>query len=253
MLRLTTLGGPDGVTAANRFATLEAGNGRTLLILPGLTCHTRLTGATRARFEPSAWLPLLMSWQGAVLAGRGPLTASGVPLRVAIPAPDAPEAAVLAVLDQFGMPARPVPGEPEASFAAGETDVLVIHGPDPLARARALGMTPWYHLASPGIPEQGDVPPLPAASPAWGGVLAALAAMQMRAALVLPRLTSADRVAAWRWAAPRWQEESRAESIEGQPLIGAEAVSAWAILNPPPDAVLSYRTWLERRLAWRAT
>ncbi|MFC7608702.1 hypothetical protein [Teichococcus aestuarii] len=34
-LRTVTLGGPDGVTAANRFATLEAGDGRTLLVLPG--------------------------------------------------------------------------------------------------------------------------------------------------------------------------------------------------------------------------
>ena len=251
-LRLTFLGGPDGVTAANRFATLDGAEGPRFLVLPGLTCHARLTGATRARFEPATWLPLLVSWQGAVLAGRGPVPSrNAAPLRVAIPAPDAPEAAALAALDLLGLPARAVAGVPEAAFAAGEADALIVTGPDPVARAVALGAVPWNHIALPGEAEGGDIPTLPA-STAARGVVAAAAGMQVRAALVMPPLTPADTVAAWRRAATRWQEEERAQPAEGQALIGAAAAAAFALLAPPPDATLSYRSWLERRLGWRA-
>ena len=251
-LRLTVLGGPDGVTAANRFATLDGAEGPRFLVLPGWTCHARLTGATRARFEPATWLPILVTWQGAVLAGRGPVPPrNAAPLRVAIPAPDAPEAAALAALDLLGLPARPVPGQPEAAVAAGEADALIVTGSDPVARAQALGAVPWNQIALPGETENGEIPPLPA-SAAARGVVAAAAGMQMRAALVMPTLTPADTVAAWRRAATRWQEEERAQSAEGQALIGASAAAAFALLAPPPDATLSYRSWLERRLGWRA-
>jgi hypothetical protein len=251
-LRLSYLGGPDGVTAANRFATLDGAEGPRFLALPGWTCHVRLTGATRARFEPGSWLPLLVTWQGAVLAGRGPLPSrNGAPLRVAIPAPDAPEAAALAALDLLGLPAQPVPGQPETAFASGEADALIVVGADPLARAQALGAVPWYQLN----PVEGDVsetPILPGTSPAARGVLAAAAGLQMRASLVMPTLTPADTVAAWRRAALRWQEEERAQSTEGQALISAAAASAFALLVPPPDVTLAYRSWLDQRLGWRA-
>ncbi|WP_424135235.1 hypothetical protein [Roseomonas chloroacetimidivorans] len=251
-LRVSALGGPDGVTAANRFATLDGGNGRTFLALPGATCHARLTGASRARFQPGTWLPLLMSWHNVVLAGRGPLPARGAePLRVAIPAPDAPEAAALAALDLLGLPARPVPGQPELSFTTGQADVLLVTGPDASARALALGATPWYQQTAPEA-EASEIPSLPAASPAARGVLAAFGALQMRAALVMPLLTSADTIAAWRRAASRWQEEERALPVDGQALVGTAAAAAFALLAPAPDAVLSYRNWLEQRLGWRA-
>lgn len=251
-LRLSFLGGPDGVTAANRFATLDGAEGPRFLVLPGWTCHARLTGATRARFEPATWLPLLVTWHGAVLAGRGPVPqGNAAPLRVAIPAPDAPEAAALAALDLLRLPARAVAGQPEAAFAAGEADALIVTGPDPVARATALGAMPWNQIALPGEAGGGEIPPLPA-SVAARGVVAAAAGMQMRAALVMPPLTPADTVAAWRRAASRWQEEERAQPSEGQALIGTAAATVFALLAPPPDATLAYRSWLERRLGWRA-
>ncbi|HEY8613440.1 MAG TPA: hypothetical protein VIL69_19425, partial [Roseomonas sp.] len=223
-LRLSYLGGPDGVTAANRFATLEGARGARFLVLPGWTCHARLTGSTRARFEPGAWLPLLLTWQGAVLAGRGPLPfRGGAPLRVALPAPDAPEAAALAALDLLGIPARPLAGLSEAAFLAGESDALIVTGADPVGRAQALGAVPWYRLGSPAEGEVSEIPPLPGNSPAARGILAAAAGLQMQAALVMPPLTPADTVAAWRRVAIRWQEEERAQPAEGQALIGAAA------------------------------
>ncbi|WP_338663410.1 hypothetical protein VQH23_25180 [Pararoseomonas sp. SCSIO 73927] len=251
-LRLLFVGGPDGVTAANRFATLDGAEGPRLLALPGLACHARLAGASRARFEPGAWLPLLASWQGAVLAGRGPLSGRGAaPLRVAILSPDAPEAAALAALDMLGIAARPVAGAAEAAFAAGEADALIVTGADPVARAAAIGAVPW-HLLSTGEGEASEVPPLPARGPEARAVLAAAAGLQMRAALVMPPLTPADAVAAWRRSAARWQEEERAQPADGQPLTGTAAAAAFALLTPPADVTLAYRAWLERRLGWRA-
>ncbi|MCR0980882.1 hypothetical protein [Roseomonas populi] len=251
-LRLSFVGGPDGVTAANRFATLDGAEGPRLLVLPGWTCHARLTGTTRARFEPGAWLPLMASWQGAVLAGRGPRPGrGGTPLRVAIPAPEAPEAAALAALDLLGVPAAPVTGAAEAAFAAGDADALIVIGADPVARAASLGAVPWY-LLSTGEGEATEIPPLPGRSPETRAVLAAAAGLQMRAALVMPPLTPADAVAAWRRAAVRWQEEERAQPTEGQPLTGTAAGAAFALLAPAADATLAYRSWLERRLGWRA-
>jgi hypothetical protein len=252
-LQLTHLGGPDGVTAANRFATLEGRLGERFLVLPGLACHVRLTGTGRAQFEPGAWLPLLVGWQSAVLAGRGPLPSHGAtPIRVAISSPEAPEAAALALLDLLRIPARPVPGHPEAAFTAGEADALLVLGPDPAGRARTMGATPWYQLSPPAEAEAADIPLLPIRSPAIRGALAAVAALQMRAALVMPVLTPADTIASWRRAATRWHEEERTQPAEGQALIGVPAATAFALLAPPPDAVLSYRSWLEQRLGWRA-
>ncbi|MFC7554280.1 hypothetical protein ACFQU7_21865 [Pseudoroseomonas wenyumeiae] len=111
-LHSTTIGGPDGVTAANRFATLEGAEGRTLLVLPGSAAHARLIGESRARYPVEGWLPLCASWQGAILAGRGPMPAPNAarPLRLALPGPDAPEAAALLGLDLIGYPATPVFG-----------------------------------------------------------------------------------------------------------------------------------------------
>ena len=45
------LGGPDGVTAANRFAAQVEPDGRTLLVLSGGAALARLVGDPRARFE----------------------------------------------------------------------------------------------------------------------------------------------------------------------------------------------------------
>src|SRR4051794_37228042 len=46
-LHNTILGGPDGVTAANRFATQSAPDGRMLLVFPGLAALARMVGDPR--------------------------------------------------------------------------------------------------------------------------------------------------------------------------------------------------------------
>jgi hypothetical protein len=78
----------------------------------------------------------------------------------------------------------------------------------------------------------------------------------LHAALVLPALTPAGRVASWRAAAGRWlEEEARAAAAAGgmRFLSGAEAAPLLsAALAPPPEAALAYRDWLLRRFNWRA-
>jgi hypothetical protein len=262
-LRLSPIGGPDGVTAANRFATMETGDGRTLLVLPGLAAQARLIGESRAQFQIDGWLPLCVSWQGALLAGRGPRPAPGQPLRLALPGPDAPETAVLLALELQGR--RPVPvfglagPAAEAALARGEADAMVLASPSPLRRADRLGLTAWAELDTPG---RRDLPQLPLLADAPSGarpsqvaaVQAGFAALRLRAALLLPALTSADVVAVWRRAALRWQEEELKDSPETATpaLIGTEARAAVSALCPSADAVLVYREWLLRRLNWQA-
>jgi hypothetical protein len=263
-LHPVALGGPDGVTAANRFATQEAGDGRLLLVLPGLAAHARLIGESRARYAMEGWLPLCVSWQGAILAGRGPMPAPDParPLRLALPGPEAPEAAALLALDLAGHPATPVFGlhaiAAEQALARGEVDAIVISAPSPLRHAARIGATPWRELDTPGRRDTN-------LSPMADGILraepariaatqAGFAGLRLRAALVLPALTSADVVSIWRRAALRWQEDEAKESPDSTApaLVGAEARTAMAALFPPPDGVLAYREWLLRRLSWQA-
>jgi hypothetical protein len=259
------LGGPDGVTAANRFATQEAGDGRMLLVLPGLAAHARLIGESRARYAMEGWLPLCVSWQGAVLAGRGPMPAPdhGRPLRVALPGPEAPETSALLALDLAGHPAVPTFGmhafAAEQALARGEVDAIVISTSAPLRHATRIGVTPWRELDTAG---RRDTPSLPSMSDAMAqagparlaAVQAGFAALRLRAALVLPALTSADLVSVWRRAALRWQEDEAKESPDSTApaLVGAEARTAMSALFPPPEGVLAYREWLLRRLSWQA-
>ncbi|MFC3126550.1 hypothetical protein ACFOD4_15915 [Pseudoroseomonas globiformis] len=259
VMRPQVLGGPDGVTAANRFATLGAGNGRTLLVLPGQAAHLRLVGESRAQFSPEAWLPLCVSWQGAVLGGRGAWPPTS-PLRLALPSPDAPEASALLALDLMGVPATPVftrNQPPEDSLARGQADAMVLSGPAPLRLARQAGLTPWLELETPGRREHPQLPSTAATSgpaAALEAMQAGFAALHLRAALMLPELTAADTVASWRRAALRWQEEeSRQPAEAGVPaLVGAEARAVMASLFPAPPAMLAYREWLLRRLSWQA-
>jgi hypothetical protein len=274
-LHLALLGGPDGVTAANRFATAAAPDGRTLLVLPGAAAQARLIGDPRAKYEPAGWLPVCASAAPAALVSRLPLLArrggaATAPLRVAIPGPEAPESAAVMALDLLGVPVLAVPGVPrgaaaEAALAQGAVDAAVVAGGADLpARTQALGARPLFALDPigggrepllPDTPTAGEIlsATLVAAAPA-AGCRAGLAAARLGAALVLPALTPSDTVASWRHAAQRWQEETVAGAPRGATgsVAGADAAGTLAELAPPPDAVLAYREWLMRRLDWRA-
>jgi hypothetical protein len=263
------LGGPDGVTAANRFATEAAPDGRVLLVLPGAALHARLIGDPRARFDGAGWLPVCGAEGGAVVVGRESMPALGpalgpapgrAPLRLALPAVDHPGAAALLACDLMGVAAVGVPGlagaEAEAALAQGQVDAMLLQGAAVPARLAALGLRPWFSLDAAGGRDTG-LPGLPSAleaatagPPALRAALAAAAVhARLQAAVVLPALTPGNLVALWRAAAQRWLEEGRGGLSAGlRPLSGSDYPS----LVVPPDAVLAYRGWLARRLGWRS-
>ncbi|MFC7472862.1 hypothetical protein ACFQS7_00740 [Dankookia sp. GCM10030260] len=262
-LRNTVLGGPDGVTAANRFATEGAPDGRTLLVLPGLAALARMVGDPRARFDATGWLPVCAAQGSAVVVGREALPAAGAAPRFGLVAPDMPGAAALLGCDLLGLAASPVLGPPRAEAALGQgvVEAVLLTGTDLPARVAALGARPWFTLEPAGmrdplLPEVpsmfdlglGGTPELRAAAAAAAGCV------RLRAALVLPALTPANLVAAWRSAAQRWlEEEAKLGWAPGvRPLPGAGSAPMLAALSPAPAAALAYREWLLRRLNWRA-
>lgn len=263
-VRVSILGGADGITAANRFATLtSAQDGRVMLLLPGAAAQAQLIGDSRARFEPRHWPAVCGSVMAAALIGRA--VPDGASLRVAVSGLGAPEAAALLALELLGRRALPVvlgPGQgAEAAVAQGQADALVLCGPGIAARAAALAAQPLFALDA-GLPRDPLLPDVPALSellpdPGNPTLLeaqrAAAAALRLRGLLVLPVLTPADAVALWRGAARRWIEEERDAAEPGtRRVANGEATALLATLCPAPDVALAYREWLMRRFNWRA-
>ncbi|PWS38249.1 hypothetical protein DFH01_02845 [Falsiroseomonas bella] len=264
-MRVSVLGGADGITAANRFAVTAPADGRMLLALPGQSAQALLIGDPRARFEPRQWPAVTASLVPALLAGRGPLAAAHPP-RLALAGPGAPEVAGLLALEMLGRAATPVflPAAmaPEAAVAVGSADAIVLTGGGAVARAAALGLTPWFafdlaaggrdpHL--PDVPALGELLADPAHPDLLAGCRAAAAAMRARAVVVLPTLTPADSVALWREAARRWGEAEPDAAEAGAHRVHAQAAAdLLATLCPAPGGVLAYREWLHRRLAFQA-
>jgi hypothetical protein len=164
----------------------------------------------------------------------------------------------------MGLDAAAVPGlgplQAEAALLEGSVDAVLLHGPDVPARLAALSARPWFTLdawgardtALPDVPCMSELVLGPTVLRAAAQAVAAAA--RLHAALVLPALTPADRVASWRGAAARWSEqEARPAAASGlRVLTGAEAAPLLsAALAPPPEAALAYRDWLLRRFHWR--
>jgi hypothetical protein len=264
-LRVSVIGGPDGITAANRFAVATSPDGRSLLMLPGAAAQALLVGDSRARFEPRHWPALCASLVPAVLAGRG-TPGEGAPIRLGLPGPGGPEAASLLALELLGRAATPVylPAgvTPEAALAARAVDAAVLTGPALAARAASLGVTPWFVFedGTPGrdpslveVPAFGELMSDPPRPDLLMAVRAAGVALRLRGVLVLPALTSADVVALWRGAARRWMEEETDPAEPGARRVGpGEAAAVFAALCPGPETALAYREWLHRRLGWQA-
>lgn len=259
------LGGPDGVTAANRFATEAGPDGRTLLVLTPGALQAQLVGEQRARFDGAGWLPVCASRGTALVVGRGSLPGAGETLRLGLGPADAAGTAALLALDLMGRRAQPMLGLlPHAAMAAleaGEVDAVVLVGnsAEIAARLEAADARPWFTLtdAREGVDGlcsafeliTGAPPPLLAA------LRVAAANAVLDAALVLPGLTPADVVAQWRSAAVRWADaEARTRQAASGPLLaGHAATPLLAGLAAPPEATLAYREWLLRRLNWRVS
>ncbi len=243
------LGGADGVTAANRFATEAAPDGRSLLVLTGAAAQARLAGDSRAKFDNAGWLPVCASLGCAVVAGRGPRPArGGAPLAVALGGPEGSGPAALLAMDLLGLAAAPLTGNPTQHWRDGTAGALLLSGSAVPARLAALGAEPWFVLdaaAGERDPALPDVPALADLAPAQAPALlaacrAAGAAARLLAGLVLPALTPADQVALWRiavqanswWMLPVCKHHSQAYKAghySGSRYQGGTFVStAWA-------------------------
>jgi hypothetical protein len=253
------LGGADGITAANRFAASAAGDGHVLLMLPGLAAHALLIGDPRARFEPRHWPALMAGVMPAIVAGRGSI-AESAPVRLALPATTAPEAGALLALDLLGRAANPV--VVPAGGAADAADAVVLTGGGAVARAMALGLTPWFAFdgqdgrrdaAALDVPALGELLPDPAQPDLLAAARAAGAGLRVPALLALPALTSADSVAMWRTAVRRWADaEPEPIAPATRRLQAGEAAEVLATLCPRPAATQAYRHWSARRLNLQA-
>ncbi|MGX9966879.1 hypothetical protein ACVFYP_26385 [Roseomonas sp. F4] len=271
-LRVSVLGGPDGITAANRFASSSAGDGPMLLLLPGLAVQAQLVGDTRARFEPRHWPAICGNERPSLLAIR-PGLRRGATLRLALSGPASPEAGALLALDLLGRPAAPVFGLPidpgpnagltDSAIREGAADAMVLCGTGAVARAAALGLVPLFAFDAPGHARDAAMPDVPAlgevlADPTRPDLLEAVratgAALRSQALLVLPALTSANIVAMWRGAAQSWAEEAPDVPEAGSRRLGPGAATLLlGTLCPGPEAALSYRLWLQSRLNYRAS
>lgn len=266
-LRVTVLGGPDGITAANRFAS-SGGEGQTLLVLTGLAVQAQFIGDSRAHYEPRHWPGVCGSVQPSLLAVRPNRPANSGPLRIAVPGATAPEAAALLALDLMERPGAPVFCPPadltqrqattEAAVQQGAADGLVLCGSGAEARAAQLGLRPLFAFDGaghardqmlPNVPALGELLPDPARPDLLLAARAAGAALRGRAMLVLPALTSANVVALWRGAAQSWVEEAPEAPEAGTRRIGpGETTLLLGTMYPAPDVALAYRIWLMRRL-----
>ena len=264
-IRPQTVGGADGVAAANRFATVAAPDGNTLLAFSAAAAQARAAGDSRARFDPLPWMPLCGASVSVLLVGRGPLPRRGSTFRLGLSNPDSAEAAALMALDAMGVAAAPVfgiaPPMAEAALAQGAVDAALLSGPNLPARAAALGVMPWIAAELPGGTRDPAMAEVLSLSDALGaGASAVLAACRIgfagfgtRGVLVLPALTPAAILASWRSAGLRWTEAQEREGGDGTHALGtAQCRALMAALNPAPDAIRAYRDWLARRLNWRA-
>lgn len=260
--RVQAVGGPDGVTAANRFATEAEPDGRCLLAFAPGAAQARLIGDGRAKYDCGTWLAVCAGTQAAALLVRRQL-APGAALRVATSGAELPETAAMLALDLLGRPTLPVlTPAPEAAFASGAADAFLASGPALAARARALdaeillAAEPGGGGRDPLLPEVPVLPEFRAELPAaaLAALRAALAASRLRTLVVLPALTPADAVSAFRRAAQHWQEEEAREgAAEAVRLIGpAESARIQAQLAASAEACIHYREWLQRRTGWRA-
>ncbi len=224
-LRLSYVGGPDGVTAANQFEARTSPDGSTGLVVSGAPAIAWLTGDPRAQFDAGHWLPVATGLSsGIVLRGRTPPAPAGASAQWHRLATNGPAEIALAAtlgLSLLGIRTRLVPDitDPLAALKSGQVDLIFLHGPLAIGLTQAALRSGAVSLFTLGCTDDAgnlardplldSIPTLPEALalrgvPAPSGLLAAWRAVataaQLEFALILPWLTPAGTVAWWRKA-----------------------------------------------------
>jgi hypothetical protein len=271
-LTLNSVGGADGVTGANQFATRGDPDGRMVLMAPGQAATAWLVGDPRAKYDIGRWTPLMVGVTPGLLVARPGALRAGMPARVEAGASPVPALAGLLALEILGFlpqPVRVTAAYVVQAFAAGELDAVFVRGHNAAVQLRALtaaGGEPVLALASRS--ETGElvrdafaltVPILPDLTDASGPLVEAFhavgAATQTDFALVLPNLTPADRVALWRVAATEAQAalnvQTFAHAVGSRPLSGPEAAATLRAAVAGQAAQVALRQWLKARFNWQ--
>lgn len=279
-LRREAAGAADGVTAANQFEVRGAPDGATALLAPGGAALAWLAGDPRVHFDAASWVPALAGIGAGVVVSRMP-AAEFVPgrrLRMGAAAAGGADMAGLLGAELLGMELIPVlglrPQDIREALGQGAVDAVLIAGqgvPDRVAALTRAGAAPVLSLGATdeaGAPVRDpyfpDLPSLPellrgraAASPLYAAWRAAAIAARLDVALVLPHLTPAAIVAAWRrasaQAATAPEVQAMAAQIAVRPLGPQAAIVAIDQMTPNATVLLELRRWLATRLNWRPT
>ena len=279
-LRRQSVGGADGVTAANQFDARTEPDGHTVLLAPGEAALAWLVGDPRARFDLTRWVSVLAGVTPGLIVARAGAIAPGKRVRVPTAGPASADLPGLLALELLGAKTELVPAiKPEAlgaAFGSGKIDAVVLRGYHVPGQAQALATAgaarPVFSLGA--LDEAGHLvrciafPELPSFPETYaaqhpGAAPAVLAAWQAAAvaaqtdfALILPHLTPADMVAMWRHAG-----SEAAASLDMQALAtelgirtvggaAAAATAGGAVANQ--TAVTALRNWLADRYKWKA-
>lgn len=270
MLTRNAVGGPDGVTGANQFATRGDPDGRTVLLAPGDAAIAWLVGDPRAKYDLGRWTSVMACLTPGVLVVRPGALRARKSVRIAMPGLASTGLAGLLALEILGVAAEPVLTVPAdgiaAAFGRGAIDAafarghkvdrqvadLVAAGGQPLLALGGRDETgrPVRDEAFPSLPLLTE---LTAASPLLDSYLATATAARLECTLVLPQLTPAARVALWRQAAieatAALDVQALALAVGARVVSGAEASAAAPLASP--EALTALRQWLASRHKWR--
>ena len=259
--------GADGVTGANLFEARVQPDGGTALLLPGAAALAWQVGDRRAQFDAAGWVPAWAGLASAVLVCRVPLE-RGRTIRMGGIQPSGPSLPMLLALDMLGLEVTPGPDAgADAVFHSGQ-------GARAAAMAQAgSGMVPVLTLGT--VTATGTwgrdpaFPAVPTALEATAALSRALsptavlltalratsAATMLDAALVLPRLSPANRVALWRRACTEASGgaglQTEAASLGVRPVLPPASAAIMAAIATDVPTLLALRTWLDRRWGWR--
>lgn len=273
------VGGPDGVTGANQFATRGEPDGQTVLFAPGAAAMAWLVGDPRAKYDVSRWLSVMACVTPGVLLARPGAIAPRKDVRIPAAGLVSPDLAALLAIDLLGARAVPLAAvAPESlpqAMASGGIDAVFLAGHKVDAHAAGLMRAGAHPVLALGRRDEAggavrcppflDVPTLPevaAASPsairdpalmtAWQAIAVAA---QMEFTMVLPHLTPAARVAMWRQVAAELagslDVQATAMAVGARTIGGSEASATAAVTAADPAAVVALRRWLAGRFNYK--
>jgi tripartite-type tricarboxylate transporter receptor subunit TctC len=264
-----SIGGVDGVTGANQFATQTGLDGGTAMLVPGAAVLAWLAGDSRVHFDPSRWLPIIARTAPAIVVGHA--IRPGRRVRVAAGSAISPALAAMLAFDLLGAEVQPVfglgdPATALSALQAGHVEAVLLHGSAPLESLAAdyPAAQPQFSFGVPtgdGAYRRDDAAPeiptlleyntalgRPApAGPRFEAWCCAAGAVQLQYALVLPSLTPPSGVALWHEAGAH----ALAPDSDGAILYASAASVLLRSLNPRGATLLDLRGWLADRLGWQ--